>query len=95
MQGEYNGREDTVKSAGIAVVVTQRHFFPQISSYIAWNDPRYGPCRSRHACGRYHSLLHPASLDDGLIRCYRVVPYDLLVAVRHWAQLPDGTHMFS
>jgi len=29
MHGEYNEREDTVKSAGIAVVVTRRHFPPK------------------------------------------------------------------
>jgi len=62
---------------------------------VAWNDSRYGPCRSRHACGCYHSLLYPASLNDGLIRRDRRVPYDLLVAIPHWAQPPEGAHILS
>jgi len=70
-------------------------FFVSLDRGIAWNDPRYGPCRSRHACGRYHSLLYPASLNDGLIRRDRRVPYDLLVAIPHWAQPPEGAYILS
>lgn len=62
---------------------------------IAWNDPRYGPCHSRHARGRYHGLLRPAFLDDGLIRRGRRVPYDLLLTIPHWAHPPEGAQILS
>jgi hypothetical protein len=84
----------TVESAGkVVVVVTRRLFF--LSLDIAWNDPRHGPCHSRHARGRYHSLLRPAFLDDGLIRRDRGVPYDLLLTIPHWAQPPEGAQILS
>jgi len=42
-----------------------------------------------------HSLLHPASLNDGLIRRDLRFPYDLLMAIPHWAQLPEGVQILS
>jgi len=65
---------------------------PKATSSLAFagNDPRCGPRRSRLAHGRYYGLLHPASLDDNLICRDRRVLYDLLRAISHRAQPPEG-----
>ena len=68
----------------------RRKFF---SLDIAWNDPRHSPCRRRH--GLYHGLLPSASLDDGPFVVLGVFRRNLLEAICHWAQPPEGVHILS
>lgn len=75
----------------VVIAQTQR---ATSSLAFAGNDPRYGPRRGRHAHGRYYGLLHTgASLDDNLICRDWLVLYDLLRAIRHWAQPPEGAQI--